>query len=106
MMEELAQDRKVRGQKKAILTRFINKTPRHIAEENESKVKEHIEKLMDAFAEFEQVHERYHQLLETDEDIEGSDSYFFQAENAYVKALSEAKNWGDQDKLLVKLKFT
>ena len=82
-----------RGRKKAFLTRLRNSLVRFIAEENVGQVKLTLENLQTAFDKFEEIHELYHGLLETDDDIAVSDTYFFEAQNQYVESLNKGKEY-------------
>ena len=82
-----------RGTRKGIFTRCVNKLNRHIVEEDESAVLETMEKMRNAFRDFESLHNRYHGSLQEAEEIDDSDKYFFQAEKEYVSSLKNAKDW-------------
>lgn len=87
------EDKKVRGQKKALVTRAMNSIDRYAVEDNEAKVKENVERVMTAFDEFEQAHLKYHALLEDDALVEDSDGYFDKALKEYVAKMKYAKDW-------------
>ena len=63
-------DKKVRGRKKALVTRAINSIDRYAVEDNLAKVKEEIDRLMKAFEDFENAHFKYHDALEDDAVVE------------------------------------
>ena len=86
-------DKKVRGRKKALVTRAINSIDRYAVEDNLAKVKEEIDRLMKAFEEFENAHFRYHDALEDDAVVEESDQYFDQVQKDYIAKMKYAKEW-------------
>ena len=75
------------------MTRIHNKLTRLIAEEDEPSFRQHIEKLKEPFDKFETAHERYHSLLENEDDVDESDKYFFEVEKDYITSLSTSKSW-------------
>ena len=82
-----------RGNKRGLVTRYMNKLTRYAVEEDEVAIKETMDKLRNAFVDFENFHIRYHSRLEEPEEIEQSDNYFFQAEQEYINSLKDAKDW-------------
>ena len=76
-----------RDRKLADVTRVMNSIERHIVNEDKGKVCEMMEKMRKEFDEFEILHQRYHELLSDDSDIDVSDTYFFKAQNEYVAAM-------------------
>jgi len=84
-----------RGTKKSAVTRAVNAIGRFVAERDKAKVLEEMEKAKTAFAEFEDVHYRYHNTLKDEEDIDQNDSYFDAAQSNYVDAVKKAQKWLD-----------
>ena len=82
-----------RGNKKGVVTRYAKNLVRYVVEEDIEAVKATIDKMRNAFKEFESFHERYHISLDDPKEIEASDEYFYQAEQEYVESLKDAKDW-------------
>lgn len=91
--EDIQVTRAQRGNKKGLVTRFINNLSRYVVEEDDSAVKETLEKMKTLFKDFEDIHIRYHDQLRDENEIDISDDYFFQAEQAYINAFKSAKDW-------------
>ena len=87
------QDKTVRRQNKAAVTRRINKIDRFISEQDEGKVREETEQLKTTFANFERAHEKYHADLEDLDACDESDAYFFDVQNNYAKTLDKVCEW-------------
>ena len=87
------QDKTVRRQNKAAVTRRINKIDRFISEQDEGKVREETEQLKITFANFERAHEKYHADLEDLDACDESDAYFFDVQNNYAKTLDKVCEW-------------
>ena len=80
---------------KGNLTREITHLNRFIAEEKKDLVVERLDKIQEKFADFQTCHDEYHATLKEEdiEDIEESDSYFFQVQLGYIEALKASKGW-------------
>ena len=89
--EEIQQAKIKRGQKKSQVTKSINAIEQHIAEDLPSKVTERAEVLKENFKKFEEDHELYTGMLETDELVEESETYFRTAQVAYIESLKQVK---------------
>ena len=75
---DIEREKLVRRQQKAAVTRIRNKLTRLIAEEDEPNVRQYNEKLKESFDKFEEAHERYHSLLENEDDIDERLCNFFE----------------------------
>ena len=82
-----------RGIKKGQVTRVLNSMRKSVAEEDEAKVKELLDKLKENFDVFEAVHERYHDSLADETEWEQSDQYFFSIQDKYIDCLDSTKAW-------------
>ena len=85
--------KKSRTGRKAAVTRQSNKVIQVIAERKTEAVKNELETLKEKFKNFEQAHESYHELLETETAIEESDNYFFAVQKDYISALNNAHDF-------------
>ena len=87
------QDKLVRRQRKAAVTRMINNVERFIVEDDINEVKSRTERLKECFKNFEESHDKYHAQLNGDDAIEESDQYFFDVQNNYISAMTKIKAW-------------
>lgn len=95
MADEL---KRQRGTKKAVVTRFIGSIDRFIAEKKIPKVQEYYDKLMNAFENFADQHEKYHEMIENEDEVEASDKYFLEFQKEYIAALARAQEFVDGTK--------
>ena len=86
---------KKRRQWKAAVTRHCNSMDRHLAERNEERVRTRLDQLKNSFTSFEEAHEAYHTLLENDDQVDISDTYFFDQEKLYTEAVRKAMEFLD-----------
>ena len=82
-----------RRQQKAAITRFVNALTQHIAEEDINCVQEGLAKLTSSFRKLEDIQDRYNEMLDSADDIETSDNYFFDVQTKYINSLKTANGW-------------
>ena len=87
------EERVVRRQRKAAITRHLGTLERLVAEEDGDNVKERLITIKGSFQVFETAHDLYHDGLADDDDIEESDSWFQQVQTSYVAGVRSAKAW-------------
>ena len=87
------EERVVRRQRKAAITRHLGTLERLVAEEDVDNVKERLNTIKGSFQVFETAHDLYHDGLADDDDIEESDSWFQQVQTSYVAGVRSAKAW-------------
>ena len=87
------EERVVRRQRKAAITRHLGTLERLVAEEDVDDVKERLDIVKGSFRDFEIAHDLYHDGLVDDDDIEESDSWFQQVQTNYVAGVRSAKAW-------------
>lgn len=86
-------DKRSRKAHKGVLTREINNLGMLIVEEDEQAVTDKIEGLKVNFRKFDEVHQKYHVVLEEEDQIDESDEYYAQVQSKYVEAIASAKKW-------------
>jgi hypothetical protein len=91
--EQREEVKKIRGILKASITRERKSVLRFIAEEDEAKVKDHMDKLMQKFNDFEKASEKYQALLSDELDIVADEEYFDATQDDYVSTLTAGKTW-------------
>jgi len=89
----MSQEMKDRKSAKSSVTRAINNLKRLCAEEEKEAVISGLDKVKMKFKEFERLHVIYHDSLIDEDKIDESDDYFFEVQDNYIAALSEAKAW-------------
>ena len=87
------EERVVRRQRKAAITRHLGTLERLVAEEDVDDVKERLDIVKRSFRDFEIAHDLYHDGLVEDDDVEESDSWFQQVQTSYVAGVRSAKAW-------------
>ena len=70
-----------------MVTRYINTFQQHIADEDVDALADRLELLKDAFKNFELAHGKYHADLQTEDDEQASEKYFFNVQNTYIDAV-------------------
>ena len=101
---ELKATRKAR---KGLVTKEINAAERYMAEDDIEEVKSRFDNIKKTFKEFEQSHERYHETVTEETDIDESEDYFYKMQKEYVRAVTSIKAWlvsDDQQAPLIKSK--
>ena len=101
MSEDSKAQRKAR---KSALTREINATERYMAEDNIPETRQRLENVKQKFIEFEKAHEKYHDELTEEADIDVSDDYFYDVQKTYISALKHVKQWLQDNELDKKVK--
>jgi len=94
-MADAEQEKVIRKQRKAAVTRVLNRIKRRVAENNIGQVKEDLEQAITTFENFEGAHDKYHSLVTDDADIQESENYFLDVENCYIETLNFARDWLD-----------
>ena len=87
------EERVVRRQRRAAITRNLCMLERLVAEEDVDDVKERLDIVKGSFREFEIAHDLYHAGFVDDDDIEESDSWFQEVQASYVAGVRSAKAW-------------
>ena len=90
---EVEQRRKVRCQRKGVVTRHLGNLQRLIAEDDVEAVRARLSKLKVVFDECEELHFAYHELLIEDDDKTASDKWFDNVEQNYIKIVQSARDW-------------
>ena len=85
------EERVVRRQRKAAITRHLGTLERLVAEEDVDDVKERLDVIKESFQEFAIAHDLYHAGLVDDDDIEESDSWFQEVQTSYVAVVRPRK---------------
>ena len=88
--QEQAAAKTDRRTSKSALTRQANKVKQIIAEKDPERIKPAIDQLKTKFNNFESAHDRFHDLLETDAQVDESDEYFAAAQSNYIAVLNAA----------------
>ena len=82
-----------RTKHKKALTRLESKVNRYIAESDKHNLVKFIDNLKTEFLAFEEISEKYHSMLEDENDIEESDNYIIDVETKYADSLKAATKW-------------
>lgn len=86
-----AELRNARSKAKRAVTKDVNQVKQLLAEDETEKLAERVGRLKGIFKEFNEAHDSYHQILETEEDLEASDAYFYKVQEDYITVLNLAK---------------
>ena len=78
---------------KSSVTRQRNLISQYMAEEDAGKVKQAAEQLKAAFQNFTAAHEKYHETLKGEDDLDQSEQYFIDVQKDYIQSLLEVKRW-------------
>ena len=87
------EDKKTRKNSKTQLTKELNSIERYMAEDEVEQVNNRLKSVKEKFRTFETDHEKYHNALEDEKEIEESDDYFADTQHRYVIVLNLAKAW-------------
>jgi len=90
------EDKKARKARKSALTREINSLRRHMAEGDRKTVEESLPGLKGKFTEFLNAHNRYHEEVKDDAQLDSSEEYFDTVENSYIDARLTLGKWLDE----------
>ncbi|XP_013418188.1 uncharacterized protein LOC106179202 [Lingula anatina] len=85
--QEIEKLRLARRARKGAVTRVIGVIERAIAADEPKTVDANVSKLKEVFTSFENCHDAYHSLLETDSDIETSEAWFSQVQDSYIRGI-------------------
>ena len=92
-MSEFETFKTQRWQWKGVITRHLRDPNREVVEEDIQKVTVKLDKLRNAYTQFEEVHTSYHNLLTEDNDIDNSDQWFNDVDTNYNDGIRKARNW-------------
>ena len=84
---------KDRGTAKGIVTKAAKALRRHVSERNVDAIRLQLDKIKNAFINFENKHDIYHATLASPKDIEESDSYFDTIDEEYIEVVDHANNF-------------
>ena len=85
------EDKKTRKNSRTQLTKELNSIERYMAEDEVEQVNNRLKSVKEKFRTFETDHEKYHNALEDEKEIEESDDYFADTQHRYVVVLNLAK---------------
>ena len=84
---------KARRAAKSTLTREINNLKKLVAEKDTVEVTLALNRIKLTFRDFSERHEEYHSGLEDEDEIDTSDTNFFDQQDIYIEVLDYANHW-------------
>ena len=78
---------------KGVLTKEIGTAERLIAEEETDLVKAQLEVVKEKFKNFEAGHDKYHALVQDENEIDASEAYFADVLKNYITSFKQFKSW-------------
>ena len=86
-------DKATRGHRRASVTRYIGALRRLMLGDSADGIKAQVDKLTQAFSDFESAHDTVHNSLDDAKAILDSEIYFCEVENAFIDVISQSKKW-------------
>ena len=91
--DNMEEAKKNRTKLKSLVTRLESKIARFIAEDDANATESCLNELMTCFKSFENAHQKYHVMLESDLDIVESDEYLIEVQDKYSDTMKNTKKW-------------
>ena len=82
-----------RRQWKSAITRHLGNLRKHIAEEDADSLQNRLGVIKNSYVQFEAAHDDYHQMLEDEDKIAESDTWYDEVEQSYIDGVTQARQW-------------
>ena len=82
-----------RRQWKSAITRHLGNLRKDIAEEDVGSLTHRLAQIKQSYLQFETAHDDYHQMLDDEDAITASDSWYEAVEQQYIDGVTKARQW-------------